>query len=141
MKATGEFTVSDWKEDALQGQWEGRQLSSVTAVFEASGAIQGRFLVAYLMSYSAIDQEDPHNGTAHYTGYLLFEGSIGEKQGTLVLEDKGVFAAHAPSSTLTAVKGSGTGGLEGLVGTGRYYSADGTMAIELDLTPTEADKG
>lgn len=134
MRAAGEFTVTSWNQADLDGIWSGKPVMKVDAVFEASGEISGRILVTYLMHCSPADSSDPHDGAAQYTGYLAFEGKVGDKMGTFILQDCGVYASSAPSSVFSVVGGSGTGDFMGIGGNGRYFARDGKMVIEMEYT-------
>ena len=132
MKAKGTFTVASWDEKDLGGAWEGKRVMKVEALFELCGDMEGQLLAAYLMHYSESDSGDPHDRTATYTGFLRFEGSILGKAGTALFQDGGKYADSVPHSEFAVVKGSGTGELADLSGSGRYYAQGGEMRIEVE---------
>ena len=95
MQAAGEFTVTAWNESDVDGALPSAPMKRVSAIFEPSGMIQGRFFVEYLMHYSRYDEAAPHDASADYAGYLTFQGGMGGKTGTFVLRDTGVYANGA----------------------------------------------
>jgi hypothetical protein len=132
MKVRSEFSVAQWNETKCGKPVNNTLLSKVSAVFEISGTITGKFDVEYLMHYTDYDEANQHNSTATYVGYLTFSGSMNEKSGSFVLEDKGVYSSLGPVSALT-IK-SGIGDFKGISGTGKYFAENGKMIIEMEYS-------
>jgi hypothetical protein len=84
------------------------------------------------MFYAHVDPKDQHNSSASYVGLIYFEGTVLGKLGSFVLEDNGTFEAGAAKATLRIAKGSGTGQLNGIYGTGKYLANQMGYHIELE---------
>ncbi len=97
-----------------------------------TGEIEGKGSVEYLMFYSHVDPKNPHNSSASYVGLIYFDGTLSGKSGSFVLEDSGTFEGAAAKSTLRIAKGSGTGQLDGIYGTGMYLANQDGYHIELE---------
>lgn len=134
MKATGEFTVTQWNEARAEGFGASVNVSRVSVRYQADGAINGKFTVEYLMYYTRTDDANPHGAEASYSGYMEFIGSIDGKSGSFALEERGTYGASGPSSRLSIIPDSGTGDLSSIGGTGMYNADDGKMVMELDYT-------
>jgi len=132
MKIQGEFTVGKWDEKKIGGSVE-KPIASVSATFNVSGGMNGKLNVEYLMCYSNIDKDNPHNSKAMYTGYMLFNGTISGKPCSFAAEDRGAYTALGPKSGLAIIPGSGAGDFAGVSGKGGYGFKDGKMIIEFDL--------
>jgi hypothetical protein len=77
--------------------------------------------VEWLMCY----REDK---TADFVGLQRVEGQIGERSGSVVLKTIGTFDGEEARADLSVVPGSGTDGLEGLLGTGEFVAPHGNQA-------------
>ena len=76
------------------------------------------------------------DGTAAFTGYQRFEGSVGGRRGTFVVRTDGAWDGGVARSELVVVSGSGTDGLAGLAGTGTTEVGSqppGTLRMDVDL--------
>ncbi|MGX7265639.1 DUF3224 domain-containing protein [Enterococcus crotali] len=86
----------------------------------------------YLLHYSEYNKENPHLSEATYLGYLFFEGSLQERKGTFVLEERGTFEQGLPQNELVIKEKTGTKELSGIQGTGKYFLDGATLVIEID---------
>ena len=134
MKAKSEFSVTKWDEVNCGEAVNNMQLSRVSVIYAASGAINGNFDVWYLLHYTNYDSGDQHNATTTYIGYLTFTGSINGKSGSFVLDDKGTYTPAGPVSELTIKTDTGTGDFKGISGTGKYFAEGEKMIIEIDYS-------
>ncbi len=92
---------------------------------EAEGTSRGTMLTA----------GDPESGSAGYVASELFEGRLGDRTGTLALQQLGTMTAGEPVLQYLIVPGSGTGELAGTTGTleiGVIHD-DGRHEVRLDL--------
>jgi len=74
--------------------------------------------------------------TADFAGYLRVEGGIGERSGSLVLLSTGEFDGKEAAGPLEVVRGSGTGELAGIAGTGTLRAPMGgepTVSLDYDF--------
>jgi hypothetical protein len=132
MKVKSEFSVTQWDETKSGEPVKNMLLSRVSAVFETSGAITGKFEVEYLMHYTDYDEENLHNASATYLGYMVFTGSIDGNSGSFVLEDKGTYSSAGPVSVLTIKPDTGTNDFKNISGTGKYFAEGEKMMIEIE---------
>ena len=107
-------------------------MTKASVEYAFSGEIEGMASVEYLMFYSHVDATDQHKSLASYVGLIYFEGSLIGKSGSIVLGDDGMFENGGAKSSLRIAKGSGTGQLEGIHGTGMYLANLEGYRIELD---------
>lgn len=113
ISTTATFEIKSWKEAPFH-ELEGAPKLVRASVSKAyHGEIEGEGTLEYLMLYNA-------DGTATYVGYERVVGKIGNRSGSFVFEDKGVFEAGMAKSTLTVMPNSGTSELRGLKGEGSY---------------------
>ena len=70
------------------------------------------------MFYSHFDAQDQHKAAAEYVGLMRFNGAVGGKSGSFVMQDTGSFEQGTASSALRIVEHSGTGELKGIKGKG-----------------------
>jgi hypothetical protein len=118
------FEIDSWDEQPFD---EGDGLAKLThAVVEKtySGDVTGASVTHWLMAYAADE-------TAEFVGIERIRGSVGGKEGSLVLKHVGSYADGAATATLTVL--SGTGDLAGASGTGDFR-ADPSGRISLDLS-------
>jgi hypothetical protein len=78
-------------------------------------------------------------GTAvkNSAGYVAIErvsGTLNGGQGTFILQHTGTMNRGAPALTVTVVPDSGTGQLEGLIGSMKILIADGKHSYEFDYS-------
>ncbi len=123
-KAT--FQLKSWDEKPYDEMEGGPKLTRATVAKSFSGDIVGDGTVEYLMIY----RED---GSASFVGLERVVGSIGDRQGSFVLQHSGSFEGGTATATWFVVAGSGTGDLRGLRGEGGFASAHADeYAITLD---------
>ena len=132
MKAKGTYTVKKWEEVTYQQITPEMKTTKASVEYAFSGEIEGKASVEYLMFYSHFDPKDQHKSSASYVGLIYFSGTLLGKSGSFVLEDDGTFEGGAAKSALRIAKGSGTGQLEGIHGTGMYLANLEGYRIELD---------
>ncbi len=125
-KAEGSFEVTSWNEDAYEELEGGGKLTRASVEQRFTRDIDGVGAVQWLMAYRS-------DGTAHFVGLQRITGSLGERTGSFVLETLGDFDGTVAVGAWSVVPGSGTAGLEGLRGIGRFEAPHGPKAtFELD---------
>ena len=134
MKVKNEFNVAKWDEVKCSEPSNGMVTAKASIIFMATGEINGRFDVDYLLHYTHYDEENQHNSEVTYVGFLTFSGSICGKSGSFVLEDQGAYTPVGPVSELVIKSGSGIGGFKGISGTGKYSAEGEKMIIELEYS-------
>ena len=134
MKTKSEFNVVKWDEINYGEPVNGMVAARASIEYESLGAINGKFYVEYLLHYTNYDKTNQHNSEATYLGYLTFMGSIDDRQGSFVLEDKGAYTPVGPASELSIKPNTGTDDFERISGTGKYYAEDDVMIIEIDYS-------
>ena len=132
MKAKSEFSVAKWDEVKCGEVSNDMVTARASVIYTASGAINGKFDVEYLLHYTNYNEANQHNAVATYVGYLTFSGSIDGKSGSFVLEDKGTYTSAGPVSELIIKPNTGTGDFKGIFGSGRYFAEGEKMMIEID---------
>jgi hypothetical protein len=102
--------------------------ASVTNIY--AGDIEGEGTLEYLMVYHA-------NGSCGFVGVERIVGRLGGRAGSFVLSHEGDWEAGTAKGSWIVVKGSGTGELGGLSGTGGYVAEHGapkaTLTLDYDL--------
>jgi hypothetical protein len=133
MKAKGTYTVKKWEESTVQQVTPEKKMTRASVEYGFNGEIEGKGLVEYLMFYAHFDPKDQHNSSASYVALVCFEGTLSGKSGSFVLEDNGSFEGGVAKSTLRIAKGSGTGQLVDIHGTGTYLANQEGYHIELEF--------
>jgi len=132
MKAKGTYSVNKWEEINYRETTPKMKMTKASVEYAISGEIAGKASVEYLMFYSQFDPKDQHKSSASYVGLINFDGTLLGKSGSFVLEDNGSFNGGTAKSVLRIAKGSGTGQLEGIHGTGIYLADLEGYRVELD---------
>jgi hypothetical protein len=124
----GTAQVTSWDEDAYAEREGGRKLTRATVSQELSGDVAGTGRVQWLMCYQA-------DGTARFVGLQELEGTVDGRSGSVVLETIGDFDGSKATGTWTVIPGSGTEGLAGMRGEGRFEAPfGGTPRFTLDCS-------
>jgi hypothetical protein len=122
-QAKGTFKIDSWDERE-HGEGGGVALATVEQTF--SGDIAGAGKTEWLMCYRP-------DKTADFVGYLRVDGEIGGRSGTCVLQSLGAFDGKEAAGPLQVVRGSGTGELAGIAGSGSLSAPlGGEPAVSLD---------
>ncbi len=132
MKAKSTYAVTKWEESTLDQISSETKLTKASVEYVFSGELHGKAKVEYLMFYRYFDPNDPHRARASYVGLLRFEGTLGVKAGSFVMQDNGTFEGGAAVSALQIHDGSGTGTLAGISGTATYRADREGYHFELD---------
>ncbi len=112
---TATFEIKSWKENPFNELEGAPKLVRASVLKTYHGEIEGEGALEYLMIYNA-------DGSATYVGFERVVGKIGNRAGSFVLEDKGVFEGGIAKSTLSVMPDSGTNELRGLRGEGDYVT-------------------
>jgi hypothetical protein len=128
--ATGEFAVGSWSEETFTELGGDAKLTRASVTGTLTGDIAGTSETEWLMCYG-------QDGTAVYVGLQRVEGSLGDNEGSFVVESNGAFDGGEAKGTWSVIAGSGTGGLSGLKGEGTFVAPLGEKAtVTLDYTIT-----
>jgi hypothetical protein len=120
------FEVTDWKEDEFDAGPDRAKLTKASVQKKYSGGIDGTSVTEWVMAYSPDD-------SATFVGMERISGTVGGREGSLILQHVGAFADGAATAELTVV--SGTGKLDGISGDGDFR-ADPAGTVNLRLTST-----
>jgi hypothetical protein len=120
-KANGSFELASWDEKTYEDLGGGAKLTRASVTQTFSGDIEGDGAVEWLMAYRT-------DGTARFVGLQRVTASIGGRNGSFVLETTGDFDGKMATWEASVVRGSGTGDLEGLTGSGTFGAPHGSKA-------------
>jgi hypothetical protein len=109
--AAGTFTVKSWDENTIQELDGGRKLTRASVAFSIEGDLTAEASWEAVMCYRT-------DGTAIFSGFQLTTGTLAGRDGSFVLRADGEFAGGEALTSWQVVVGSGTGGFEGLTGSG-----------------------
>lgn len=123
MKITGEFQITDWKENVEHDFDDGSKLSSALVKQCYQGDIQGDSVVKYQMAYDA-------NGQAQFLGFETFSGQYNEASCRLILKHDGCFEKGVARSEFVIIESASDKSLVGLKGQFETLS-DGTARYEI----------
>jgi len=129
VKAQGSFELTSWEEETYEDMGGGAKLTSASVTQAFEGDIEGKGAVRWLMAYRT-------DGTAHFVGLQQLSGTIGGRQGTVVLETAGDFDGKMATWEASVIRGSANGDLEGLTGQGSFGAQHGphaTFELEYEL--------
>src|SRR5262245_32259380 len=125
-RADATITVHKYETAAYDEQGQGPTLSRIHVEESFSGDISGNGVVEFLQAART-------DGTASFVGIERVTGTIGQRQGTFLLQDAGTVEDKIVSGEWFVVPGSGTGELAGLRGTGDFRANLGEGAqVHLD---------
>jgi Protein of unknown function (DUF3224) len=129
-RITGSFENTSWNEDTVEELDDGAKLTRATVTQDFSGDLEGEGAAEWLMAYRS-------DGTAHFVGLQRVRGSLGDRDGTFVLETIGEFDGKVASWNATVVPRSGTSGLDGLSGGGSFQAPMGSTAtFDMEVSVT-----
>jgi hypothetical protein len=120
-KAAGTFDLASWDENTYEELDAGSKLTMAAVTQKFEGDIAGEGAARWLMFYH-------DDGTAHFVGLQRVTGSIGKRAGSFVLETTGDFDGKTAKWDASVVRGSATGELEDLAGTGSFGAPKGPKA-------------
>lgn len=124
---TSTFTTAAWNEQEIEGGAHALRHTTVHYGVSYFGEVSGTSTIDLVMVYKP-------DGTVSFLGYEFFEGSIGQKSGTVVFEHRGLFEGDGAGSEISVVPGTATGALADVSITGRMFvphSGEGTIALEI----------
>ena len=119
------FDVTNWDEHEFDRHAGAGKLTRAKVTKSYKGDISAESLTEWLMSYS-------DDGTAWFVGLERIIGTVGEREGTLVVQHVGRFEDGAATAELTVVGGACSGDLHGATGTGTFV-ADPAGKVSLQL--------
>ena len=120
-QATGTFKIDAWDEQPYADKLTRAQVKATY-----SGDIEGQGETEWLMCY----REDK---TADFVGFQRIVGRIGDRSGSFVFESTGAFDGQEAAGPLEIVRGSGTGDLAGITGSGTLTAPmGGEPSVSLD---------
>ncbi|WP_406207857.1 DUF3224 domain-containing protein [Kitasatospora sp. NBC_01560] len=122
--AKGTLDVSDWVETSLAESDGQAKQAGAHSQGAFTGDLEGSGRADWLLTY-------PVEGPAHFVGTQRFEGKLGGRSGSFVLQLRGTFDATGAHVQWDVVPGSGAGELTGLSGSGGYENADYTLEFSL----------
>jgi Protein of unknown function (DUF3224) len=129
-RATGTFKIQGWDEKPYAEIEGGRKLTQASVKQAFAGDVEGEGAVEWLMCYRPDE-------TADFVGLQRIVGQIGDRSGSFVLlQTEGTFDGKEARGQLSVVRGSGTGELEGLRGTGEFSAPHGgepSISLEYDF--------
>jgi hypothetical protein len=129
-RATGTFKIQGWDEKPYTEMDGGRKLTQASVKQAFAGDVEGEGTVEWLMCYRPDE-------TADFVGLQRIVGKIGDRSGSVVLlQTEGTFDGKEAKGRLSVVPDSGTGGLEGLRGTGEFNAPHGgepSISLEYDF--------
>ncbi|MFD1933463.1 MULTISPECIES: DUF3224 domain-containing protein [Nonomuraea] len=127
MTAQGTFVTFGWTPQEPYDVADGVSLAFVTLGKTFEGDLKGSSTVTMIVSSSE------HEDSRSYVAMERVSGSIGDREGTFVLQHNAVSDEGDDALTCTVVPGSGTGGLKGLRGQLRILIApDGGHSYVFD---------
>jgi hypothetical protein len=119
------FKVTNWDEQPIDERSGTAKLTRAVVTKTYAGDITGESVTEWLMAYA-------EGGDATFVGMERLVGTIGDRDGTLVLRHVGTFADGAARAVLQVVAGGGSGALASTTGNG-HFLADPSGSVTLDL--------
>lgn len=113
VQAATTFSMQGWDEKPYDEFDGGRKLTRTHAAYAYQGDLEGESRVEYLMAYA-------HDGTGSFVGLERVTGRLGGRAGSFVIQHTGTFTPTGVQDTWFIAPGSGTDGLEGVTGSGRF---------------------
>jgi hypothetical protein len=120
-RANAVISVHTYEPVAYDERADGPVLSKIHVEESFSGDIEGEGVAEFLQAARA-------DGSATFVGIERVTGTVGGRAGTFLLQDAGTVATKIVSGEWFVIRGSGTGGLAGLRGTGGFRAMLGESA-------------
>jgi len=114
-KAHSTFAIKSWDEKPYDEFDDGRKLTKAHVNFTYSGDMLGEGTIEYVMAYAP-------DGSAQFVGMERIVGRVNGHVGSFVIQHAGSYSGKTTEGTWEIVKGSGTGDLEGISGSGNSSS-------------------
>ena len=128
--ATATFKIEGWDERPYAEIEGGRKLTQASVKQAFTGDVEGQGAVEWLMCYRPDE-------TADFVGLQRIVGQLGGRSGSFVLlQTDGTFDGTEAIARVSVVRGSGTGDLTGLSGTGGFSAPRGggpTIRLDYEL--------
>ena len=127
--ARGSLTVTGGDEQTIRDAEGEFRLTRVSGSQRFEGGIAGQGSVEWLMCYAP-------DRTARFVGFQRFEGTIGERSGSFIMESTGFHDGRSSIGSWRVVPGSGRGDLTGIAGHGTFEAPGGpvvTYELEYEL--------
>ena len=134
MKASATYTVKKWEEKPYDNISSNQKMTKASVEYALDGEINGKASVEYLMFYSHFDAHNQHKAAAEYVGLMRFNGALGGKSGSFVMQDTGKFGQGTATSALQIVEGSGTDELKGIKGKASYRANKEGFRFEVEYS-------
>jgi hypothetical protein len=128
-QATGTFTVAGWEENTYEELGNGGKLTKAHVTFGFTGDLTAEGGWEAVMCYRP-------DGTASFTGFQRTVGKLAGREGSFVVRADGAFENGEARSTWEIVRGSATGDLSGLSGTGTAVTTNesgGDFTLDYEL--------
>jgi len=125
-----QLKIKEWNEQFIFNE----EIAKTNAIYQIEGKMKGIMRAEYNIFYLYYDKKEVHNSTSVFNGFTKFQGEIGNKSGSFIMEDRGSFIDNKYSTSLKIIKGSGTGDFEKKFGSGTYYPTENGMTLELSIT-------
>ncbi len=126
-RVTGTFAVLGWDERPYDDADELPALAHAVVSEELAGGLEGEASISYLLTYR-------DDGIASYVGLVRVSGRIGDRAGSFVMQEMGMFEGGVATGHWTILPGSSTGELRGIRGEGVYRAGPEHTSYSLDVT-------
>jgi len=124
---SGTYKTTNWHEQEHSQVEHGPRLTVAEKETAIEGGIQGKATLRYSTVYLS-------DGSNLFTGHMCIRGRIGDREGSLVVEDRGTGTADRASGTWKILSGSASGDLVGLRGEGAWKSEKGNESVAYTLS-------
>jgi len=111
--AAATFAIKSWDEKPYNEMPAVPKLTRGSVTKSYQGDITGEGKAEYLMMYR-------DDGSATFVGLERVAGAVSGRSGSFVLQHTGTFEGGVATTALSVVPGSGTEGLRGMKGEGRF---------------------
>ena len=132
--ATITVTAQTWDEQRVVEADDRHAVARATYTTALAGDLEGSSTAALLLSYVDGEADRPESLVGPYVGYEQVTGTLAGRTGTFVLALRGAHTGGVARTDCEIVDDSGTGGLTGIRGAGRYAADAMTYTMTLDYT-------
>lgn len=112
--------VNSWNEPTIDNFSYTNSINIAQVKYSANGKLNGTMSATYVLHYKSYNPQELHTSKSTFSGFVIFEGEIYGKKGSVVFEEKGEHSEQGLYSKLIIKENTATGDLININGSAQY---------------------